>query len=297
MRGGNWSAVCCRHLCAIMRLICFWCFIVMVAGQEGDFYAPQTFKQRVQGPLFSPAEPWAEAREQARWTKVEPHRGGLFSPNDVTPESTIVDWRPKVAPVFEPWGDAGQSPRAEPWRLPHSATKERQAAIIHHKQALSSEGSFQYEYASENGLAAREQIRPDGSRRGRYQYRDPRGQLVSVLYSAGREGFQILEGSHLPKQPEPIPPLNQDQHHVQAYEQQKQQYEIQQQYNQQKPEQQSWIQNQQQQTYEGSRPQQQVYQQNNWGQGQEDDGQYRENDVYNKGPHTFGEGYSFAFKG
>ncbi|XP_060809078.1 transcription factor SPT20 homolog [Amyelois transitella] len=262
-----------------MRLICLWCFLVAATAQDDGFYAPQTFKQQ-----------------------VEPsYRGGLFSPanNDVTPQSTIVEpWRPKIGPAFESWGGSAQSqgaPRPEPWRLPYSISKEQQAAILHHKQALSSEGSFQYEYASDNGLAAGEVIQPDGSRVGSYQYKDPSGQIVKLKYKAGKEGFQILEGSHLPKQPEPVPPLNQDQHYIHAYEQQRQQYEIQQQYNQQKPEQQTWRPNQQ--NYEGQQSQQQHYQQNSWREGQEDDGQYRENDVYNKGPHTFGEGYAFAFKG
>ncbi|RVE46077.1 hypothetical protein evm_009241 [Chilo suppressalis] len=261
-------------------LICFWCMVVAaVRAQQVDYYAPQTFKQN-----------------------VDTYGKALFSParNDVTPQGSNQEpWRPK--PLHQSW--AGQAPysapapsypKPEPWRAPLQLSKEQQASIIHHKQALTSEGSFQFEYSSDNGLSAGEVIEPDGSRVGAYQYKDPSGQLVKLKYRAGKDGFQILEGSHIPKSPEPVPPLNQDNHYMSAYQQQKQQYELQQQYNQQRPEpQQQWNSNQNQR--DASR---QYYTQN-WrpGTGQEDDGQYRENDIDNKGPHTFGEGYSFAFQG
>uniref|UniRef100_A0A2H1WLG1 SFRICE_018532 n=1 Tax=Spodoptera frugiperda TaxID=7108 RepID=A0A2H1WLG1_SPOFR len=112
-------------------------------------------------------------------------------------------------------------------------------------QIVVSDGAFRFEYASDNGLAAGEQIEPDGSRVGAYQYKDPSGQLVKLKYRAGKDGFQILEGSHLPKSPEPVPPASGDQYYQQAYAQQRQQYTLQQQYNQQRPEpQQPWGQNQ-----------------------------------------------------
>ncbi|KPJ15334.1 Cuticle protein 6 [Papilio machaon] len=81
------------------------------------------------------------------------------------------------------------------------------------------DGSFRFEYASDNGLAAGEVIEPDGSRVGAYQYKDPSGQLVKLKYRAGKEGFQILEGSHLPQSPQPQQP---DNYYQNAYAQQKQ---------------------------------------------------------------------------
>lgn len=36
---------------------------------------------------------------------------------------------------------------------------------------------------------------------------DPTGRKISVKYTAGKEGFRILEGDHLPKAPQPIAPL------------------------------------------------------------------------------------------
>ncbi|KAL0808370.1 hypothetical protein ABMA28_012852 [Loxostege sticticalis] len=266
-----------------MRLICFWCFLLAAAvrSQESGYYAPQTFNQNV----------------NASYGK------SLFTPsrNDVSPQSTISEpWRPK--PVIEPWNGCAPLPappvypKPEPWRPPYQLTKEQQAAILHHKQALTSEGSFQFEYASDNGLAAGEVIQPDGSRIGGYQYKDPSGQIVKLKYKAGKEGFQILEGSHIPKSPEPVPPQNQESHYMQAYEQQRRAYELQQQYNQQRPEPNSWNQQQNQEGGPRAAPANNQYYAPSWRQGAEDDGQYRENDV-DKGPHSFGEGYSFAFKG
>lgn len=38
-------------------------------------------------------------------------------------------------------------------------------------------------------------------------YVDPTGRKISVKYTAGKEGFKILEADHLPKAPQPIAPL------------------------------------------------------------------------------------------
>ncbi|XP_026331103.1 uncharacterized protein LOC113238493, partial [Hyposmocoma kahamanoa] len=87
---------------------------------------------------------------------VDPYHKELFSPagrNDVTPQSSIAaSWRPAApAPVQEPWREQAKYapepvsylPKAEPWRLPYSISKEQQAAILHHKQALT-KGSNSY---------------------------------------------------------------------------------------------------------------------------------------------------------
>ncbi|KAK9874980.1 hypothetical protein WA026_005796 [Henosepilachna vigintioctopunctata] len=79
--------------------------------------------------------------------------------------------------------------------------------ILSHKQALNHDGNFKYVFTAENGLAQGESIAPDGSRTGGYTYVDPNGKKISIKYSAGKEGFRILEGDHLPKAPQPIAPL------------------------------------------------------------------------------------------
>ncbi|CAB3232254.1 unnamed protein product [Arctia plantaginis] len=268
-----------------MRLICFWCFLMaaVVRAQNDPYYAPQTFK----GPNFPQRE--------------------LFSParNDVSSQSTTVTepWR-HPAPVNEGWRDHNSGPgniipKSEPWRQPYGLSKQQQASILHHKQSLTSDGAFRFEYASDNGLAAGEQIEPDGSRVGAYQYKDPNGQIVKLKYRAGKDGFQILEGSHLPKSPEPVAPVKPDDYHnVQAYNQQRHQYELQQQYNQQRPagQVQTWGHNQD--SEDNQRPAGNQYFINNWRpQPGQNDGQYRDNEVDPNKPHNFGEGYAFAFKG
>jgi hypothetical protein len=73
-----------------------------------------------------------------------------------------------------------------------------------HKQALAQDGSFNYAFTADNGLQQGESISPDGTRRGSYSYVDPNGKKISVKYTAGKDGFRILEGDHLPKAPAPV---------------------------------------------------------------------------------------------
>lgn len=40
-----------------------------------------------------------------------------------------------------------------------------------------------------------------------FSYIDPNGKKISVKYTAGKEGFRILEADHLPKAPQPVAPL------------------------------------------------------------------------------------------
>lgn len=74
-----------------------------------------------------------------------------------------------------------------------------------HKQAQNHDGGFKYAFAAENGLAQGEAIAPDGTRTGGYSYIDPNGKKISVKYTAGKEGFRILEGDHIPRAPVPVP--------------------------------------------------------------------------------------------
>lgn len=73
--------------------------------------------------------------------------------------------------------------------------------ILMHKQALQQDGGFQYAFAADNGLRQGESIRPDGSRTGAYSYTDPDGKEISVKYTAGKDGFRIVQGDHVPKAP------------------------------------------------------------------------------------------------
>lgn len=77
--------------------------------------------------------------------------------------------------------------------------------IIMHKQAQNHDGGFKYAFAAENGLAQGEAIAPDGTRTGGYSYIDPNGKKITVKYTAGKDGFRILEGDHIPRAPVPVP--------------------------------------------------------------------------------------------
>lgn len=79
--------------------------------------------------------------------------------------------------------------------------------ILMHKQALQQDGGFQYAFAADNGHRQGESIRPDGTRTGSYSYTDPDGKEISVKYTAGRDGFRIVEGDHVPKAPVSVVPL------------------------------------------------------------------------------------------
>ena len=82
----------------------------------------------------------------------------------------------------------------------YSSYKAPPPAILMHKQALRHDGAFNYVFAADNGLKQGETIAPDGTRQGAYSYVDPNGQTISVKYTAGKDGFRILEGAHVPKQ-------------------------------------------------------------------------------------------------
>lgn len=84
-------------------------------------------------------------------------------------------------------------------------------AILMHKQALGQDGSFNYAFSAENGLQQGEIINPDGSRTGSYSYVDPSGKTISLKYTAGKDGFRVLEGDHIPRPPPlpiPVQPAN-----------------------------------------------------------------------------------------
>lgn len=88
----------------------------------------------------------------------------------------------------------------------YSGYNQPPVAILMHKQALGQDGSFNYAFSADNGLQQGEVINPDGSRTGSYSYVDPNGKTITLRYTAGKDGFRVLEGDHLPKAPLPIVP-------------------------------------------------------------------------------------------
>ncbi|XP_068909395.1 endocuticle structural glycoprotein SgAbd-8-like [Tenebrio molitor] len=108
---------------------------------------------------------------------------------------------PSLCQQYGPGGGEGQ------YQDQYNYNRQAPPQILSHKQALNHDGNFKYLFTSENGLAQGETIAPDGSRNGGYSYVDPTGRKISVKYTAGKEGFRILEADHLPKAPQPLAPV------------------------------------------------------------------------------------------
>merc|ERR1712128_125382 len=67
-------------------------------------------------------------------------------------------------------------------------------------------------FAQEDGTAFREETNADGERIGQYSYIDNDGKTITVRYTAGKDGFRILEGAHVPTgatgfAPAPVAPV------------------------------------------------------------------------------------------
>lgn len=75
---------------------------------------------------------------------------------------------------------------------------ERDAKIIKEQRFNAGDGRAGSAFATENEIVYREETSADGSRIGQYSYIGDDGQTYTVKYSAGKEGFRILEGSHIP---------------------------------------------------------------------------------------------------
>merc|ERR1712037_224328 len=59
-------------------------------------------------------------------------------------------------------------------------------------------GKFGAAYAQEDGVVFREESSGNNERIGQYSYIDDTGKTITVKYSAGINGFRILEGDHIP---------------------------------------------------------------------------------------------------
>ncbi|GBP79351.1 Cuticle protein 3 [Eumeta japonica] len=109
----------------------------------------------------------------------------------------------RQAPAF-----AAQAPSfgAQSYQERPRASLERNAAILRSDSDVNEQG-FHYAYETENGIQAEETgHEADGIQaQGGYSYTGDDGQVYSVRYSAGADGFQA-EGSHLPTPP-PVPEL------------------------------------------------------------------------------------------
>merc|ERR1712098_167890 len=72
------------------------------------------------------------------------------------------------------------------------------ARILKEQRYNAGDGRFGSAYAQEDGTVSREETSADGERMGQYSYIDTQGNTVTVRYTAGKDGFRILEGDHVP---------------------------------------------------------------------------------------------------
>merc|ERR1711910_217770 len=73
------------------------------------------------------------------------------------------------------------------------------AKILKEQRFDAGDGRFGSAFAQEDGTVFREETTADGERIGQYSYIDQDGQTITVRYTAGKDGFRILEGAHIPE--------------------------------------------------------------------------------------------------
>jgi len=72
------------------------------------------------------------------------------------------------------------------------------ARILQEQRFNAGAGKFGSAYAQEDGVVFREESSGNNERIGQYSYIDDTGKTITVKYSAGVNGFRILEGDHIP---------------------------------------------------------------------------------------------------
>merc|ERR1712098_152252 len=72
------------------------------------------------------------------------------------------------------------------------------ARILQEQRFNAGAGKFGAAYAQEDGVVFREESSGNNERIGQYSYIDDTGKTITVKYSAGINGFRILEGDHIP---------------------------------------------------------------------------------------------------
>jgi len=78
------------------------------------------------------------------------------------------------------------------------ALDERDAKIVKEQRFNAGDGRTGAAFATENEINFREETDSEGTRIGQYSYIGADGKTYFVKYSAGKEGFRILDGAHVP---------------------------------------------------------------------------------------------------
>jgi len=74
----------------------------------------------------------------------------------------------------------------------------KNAKILKEQRFNAGDGRHGSAFAQEDGIVYREETSADGERIGQYSYIDNEGKTITVRYTAGKDGFRILEGAHVP---------------------------------------------------------------------------------------------------
>jgi len=74
----------------------------------------------------------------------------------------------------------------------------KNAKILKEQRFNAGDGRFGSAFAQEDGVVFREETGAAGERVGQYSYIGDDGQTYTVKYTAGKDGFRILDGSHIP---------------------------------------------------------------------------------------------------
>merc|ERR1712233_27189 len=72
------------------------------------------------------------------------------------------------------------------------------AIILQEQRFNMGDGKFGAAYAQEDGVAFKEESTGNNERIGQYSYLDENGNTIVVKYSAGVNGFRIIDGAHIP---------------------------------------------------------------------------------------------------
>jgi len=86
----------------------------------------------------------------------------------------------------------------------------KKAKILKEQRFNAGDGRAGSAFATEDGTIFKEEADADGNRIGQYSYIGDDGQTYTVRYSAGVDGFRILDGSHIPSTGQDAAPYDAD---------------------------------------------------------------------------------------
>jgi len=84
----------------------------------------------------------------------------------------------------------------------------KNAKILKEQRFNAGDGRAGSAFATEDGQLFREETDAQGNRIGQYSYIGDNGQVFTVKYSAGKDGFRILEGDHIRATGQEAAPFN-----------------------------------------------------------------------------------------